>query len=257
MIPKIIHYCWLSGEPYPEEVQECMASWKKQLPDYKLRLWDMNSFDVSSIDFVKEAVSVRKWAFAADYIRLYALYTEGGIYLDLDVLVQRTFDPFLNVDFFSAVEYQPDCIKEYNTLALLNEDGSSITFGERKPGIGLQAAVMGSVPHHPFVKDVMTWYEENHFILKDGSINNVFIAPDVLAMYAEKYGYKYVNKEQHLENKMLILPSNVIAGNQKYDVDDNTIAIHLALNSWKPKRFRWLKGVVKKIGLLFDKSNRS
>ena len=93
MIPKIIHYCWLSGEPYPEKIQNCIASWKERLPDYKIKLWDMNSFDVNSIDFVREAVSVKKWAFAADYIRLYALYREGGIYLDSDVLVKKFLRP--------------------------------------------------------------------------------------------------------------------------------------------------------------------
>lgn len=69
MIPKIIHYCWLSGDPYPEKIQQCIASWKAILPDYKIKLWDMNSFDTNSIDFVKEAVLLKKWAFAADYIR--------------------------------------------------------------------------------------------------------------------------------------------------------------------------------------------
>ena len=145
MIPKIIHYCWLSGEPYPEKIRKCIASWKEILPDYTIKLWDMNSFDVNSIDFVREAVSVRKWAFAADYIRLYALYTEGGIYLDSDVLVRKSFNPFLDNDLFSAVEYYPDYVNECNTLSLLNEDGSSKVPGERKPGIGLQAAVIGSI----------------------------------------------------------------------------------------------------------------
>lgn len=247
MIPKIIHYCWLSGEPYPEKIQNCISSWKEILPDYEIRLWDINSFDVYSIDFVKEAVSVKKWAFAADYIRLYALYTEGGIYLDSDVLVQKPFDTFLNNDFFTAVEYHPNVIKENDTLSLLNEDGSSINNGERKPGIGLQAAVIASIPNHPFIKDAMTWYKENHFILQDGSFNNVFIAPDVLAMFAEKYGFRFVNKEQHLKNNMLVLPSNIIAGDMEFDNDKNTVAIHLTLNSWKPKKNSFWSFITKKI----------
>ncbi len=89
MIPKIIHYCWLSSEPYPEKIQNCIDSWKKILPDYEIKLWNMNNFDINSIDFVKEACSVKKWAFASDYIRLYALYNYGGIYLDSDVLIKK------------------------------------------------------------------------------------------------------------------------------------------------------------------------
>ena len=247
MIPKIIHYCWLSGEPYPDKIQNCIASWKEILPDYRIRLWDMNSFNVNSIDFVREAISVKKWAFAADYIRLYALCTEGGIYLDSDVLVQKSFDTFLNNDFFTAVEYHPKVIKENDTLSLLNEDGSSKKNGEQKTGIGLQAAVIASIPNHPFIKDAMTWYNDNHFILQDGSFNNLFIAPDVLAMYAEKYGFRFVNEEQHLKNNMLVLPSNIIAGDMDFDIDENTVAIHLTLNSWKPKKNSFWSFIMKKI----------
>ncbi len=236
MIPKKIHYCWLSGEPFPEKVQECILSWEEKLPDYEIKLWDINSFDVNSVDFVREAISVKKWAFAADYIRLYALYTEGGIYLDSDVFVQKSFDELLNNDFFTAVEYHPECVKEKNTLSLLNEDGSSKKNGEVKPGIGIQAAVIGSIKNHPYLKEVMTWYNENHFILHDGSLNNKIIAPDVLAIFAERFGFKFKNEEQHLKDNMLVLPSNFIAGDLTYDISDNTIALHLSMNGWRPKK---------------------
>lgn len=81
MIPKIVHYCWLSGEPYPEGIQRCIDSWHKYLPDYEFRLWDMNAVkDIDNV-FLQEALQERVWAFAVDYVRLYALYHFGGIYL--------------------------------------------------------------------------------------------------------------------------------------------------------------------------------
>ena len=104
MIPKTIHYCWFSGDPYPDLVKRCIRSWKRSLPDYKLRLWDVKSFDFDSVPFVKEAMAEKKYAFAADYIRLYALYTEGGIYLDSDVEVFKSFNSFLNNSFFTGTE---------------------------------------------------------------------------------------------------------------------------------------------------------
>ena len=58
------------------------------MPDYEIIRWDRNKFSIESVPFVNEAYSVKKWAFASDYIRLYALYNEGGIYLDSDVLVR-------------------------------------------------------------------------------------------------------------------------------------------------------------------------
>jgi mannosyltransferase OCH1-like enzyme len=96
MIPKIIHYTWFSGDEMPQVIKECIASWKRILPEYELRLWDYNAIkDIDSV-FLKEALEVKKWAYAADFVRLYALYNEGGIYLDTDVMVFKRFDCFLN-----------------------------------------------------------------------------------------------------------------------------------------------------------------
>ena len=79
-IPKIIHYCWLSGEPFPQNVKKCIASWHKFLPDYELILWDLKRFPLEKNIWVKQAFESKKYAFAADYIRLYAVYHFGGIY---------------------------------------------------------------------------------------------------------------------------------------------------------------------------------
>ena len=84
MIPKIIHFCWLSDEPYPESIQKCMNSWKEKLPDYEIWKWDFKRFPKGSAKWVDQAFEKRKYAFAADYIRLYALSNYGGIYPDSD-----------------------------------------------------------------------------------------------------------------------------------------------------------------------------
>ena len=102
MIPKKIHYCWLSGEDIPFNTQLCLNTWKKIMPEYEIILWDKNRFDIKSVLYVEEACKKKKWAFASDYIRAYALYTEGGIYMDSDVFfVTKKFDQFLEYDFFS------------------------------------------------------------------------------------------------------------------------------------------------------------
>ena len=44
MIPKKIHYCWLSEDEMPEKLQKCLESWKKHLPDYEIVKWDLNRF---------------------------------------------------------------------------------------------------------------------------------------------------------------------------------------------------------------------
>ena len=100
MIPKIIHLCWLSGDPYPTEIKKCLDTWKKYLPNYEIWVWDTKRFDINSTIWTKQAFEANKYAFAADYIRLFALYNYGGIYLDSDVLVYKSFDPLLNLPYF-------------------------------------------------------------------------------------------------------------------------------------------------------------
>lgn len=104
MIPKRIHLCWLSGDPYPQKIQKCIDSWKVHLPDYEIMLWDLKRFDIAQVPWVEQAFRVKKYAFAADYIRLYALYNYGGIYLDSDVEVLKSFDPLLDLPYFVGAE---------------------------------------------------------------------------------------------------------------------------------------------------------
>ena len=104
MIPKLIHYSWFSGEPFPKHIEELMKTWKKVLPDYEFMLWDAKKLAEVNNTFANEAVSVGKWAFAADFIRLYAVYTYGGIWLDTDVEKYKSFNPYLKHKMFIGRE---------------------------------------------------------------------------------------------------------------------------------------------------------
>lgn len=191
MIPKIIHYCWLSNEPFPKKIQMCIDSWKKVMPDYELKLWNTQTFDIeNSVPYVKEAFANRKWAFVADYIRLYALYTEGGIYLDSDVKVLKCFDRFLHHKFFTSMEYHPFMVERDNSLADIDIDGYRIA-DRYISGIELQAAIMGAEKGYVFVKNVLDWYQDKHFIRPDGSMGLDVIAPQIYARIAENYGFRY------------------------------------------------------------------
>ena len=140
MIPKIIHLCWLSGDPYPRKIQKCLDSWDKYLKDYEIVLWDTNRFDLKSSIWVKQAFENRKYAFAADYIRFYALFHFGGIYLDSDVEVLKDFDDLLDLPYFIGAEkaqtpeaavigaekgcdWIKQCLDYYNNRSFINENG--------------------------------------------------------------------------------------------------------------------------------------
>lgn len=136
MIPKIIHYCWLSGDPYPPLIELCISSWKKHLIDYEIILWDTNKIDINSNDWLKEAYENKKYAFAADYIRFYALYHYGGIYLDSDVEVLKSFNQLLDADYIIGEEAGGD----------------------------IEAAVIGAVPKSDWIKECLDYYTNRHFI---------------------------------------------------------------------------------------------
>ena len=104
MIPKVIHFCWLSGETYPELVCKCIKSWELILPDYEIILWDTQKIDIHSNLWLEQSFKKKKYAFAADYIRFYALYYYGGIYLDADVEVLKSFNPLLGEHYFLGEE---------------------------------------------------------------------------------------------------------------------------------------------------------
>ena len=104
MIPKVIHYCWISGDPFPEKIQKCYDSWKRVLPDYKIIVWDYAKAHAIGSKWVDQAIATKKYAFVADYIRFYALYNYGGIYLDSDVEVLKSFNDLLVLRYFIGKE---------------------------------------------------------------------------------------------------------------------------------------------------------
>ncbi len=104
MIPKVIHYCWFGGNPLPEEAVKCVNSWKKYCPDYVIKEWNENNFDIDCCRYVREAYDAKKWAFITDYVRLYAMVNEGGIYMDTDVEVVKSLDVFLRHQAFSGFQ---------------------------------------------------------------------------------------------------------------------------------------------------------
>ncbi len=229
MIPKTIHYCWFSGERKPHSIQRCIDSWAKVMPDYTIKCWDNNSFDFDSVPFVHDAMSAKKYAFAADYVRLYALYHEGGIYLDSDVLVKRPFDSFLSNDFFCGTE-----------AFLVNN----------KVQYRMEAAIMGATPNHAFLKKCMSFYHDNAFNLD--RLSKDFVMPVVISKYADEYGYIYENQKQELDG-LTIYPTNVFTNTLHQDVSnpDGIYAIHQNAGSWIDYSNRgWLFRFCKKHDLL-------
>ena len=232
MIPKKIHYCWLSNDPFPRKIRKCMDTWRKMLPDYDFKLWNTHNFDINSVPFVKQAYEQRKWAFAADYIRMYALYHEGGVYPDSDVKALKPLDSLLNHGFMSSLEYHPTQIEKDGSRAMIDADGHRIKEGFVS-GIQIQAAVMGAEKGNRFIADVLDWYQTHDFINPDGSLLTNVVSPMIYAQVAEKYGFMYKDQDQPLQDDVMIYRSEIFAGN-KHEVTPASYAVHLCAHSWHP-----------------------
>ena len=235
MIPKKIHYIWLSDEPLPSLQKTCVESWSRHCPDYEIIHWDTEKCReiIKNVPFVRDAVKHSKWAFASDYIRLYAIYKEGGIYLDSDVYLYSNFDGFLNNQFFTNIEKTVH-FKKNQSWKLLNEDGtkkdpSCIAV----PGLALQAAIFGAEAGHPFLKKGMEYYENSQFELSDGSLSMNLISPFIYAHLAQEYGFRYKDEMQRLDAGMCIYPSNVFLPSCNPS-KTKPFAIHVTNGSWRP-----------------------
>ena len=223
------------------------------MPDYEIILWNENNFDIDSVTFVKEAYSVKKWAFVADYVRLYAIYKYGGIYFDTDIYILKKFDPFLEYDFFTSLEYQePTKIFEN----VINSDLNDI---QRVGNISFQSGMLGAVSGHPYLFDCLEWYNNRNFILKNGSYLTKPTASEIYPAIAQKYGFRYLNEPQKLNMNMMILPCSLFSQGEIY-VTKDTYAVHWWEGSWRKEKESKLIRALKNnntINKLFRRKNKS
>ena len=257
-IPKIIHLCWFSGDEYPEGIKECLDSWKRVIPDYQVKLWTKEMALATGIPFVKEAIEHRKWAFAADVIRVYALYNDGGIYADSDIYFLKKFEELLTNKLVLFHEYTKSYFEKRNPKGMFDKEGHNLIKGKAVVGLNIQAALMISEPNHPFMKHLLDYYKSIHFVHEDGSFHMDIIAPQIYALELEKWGYRYINEKQILLDNITVFPAEYVGGNNCLRYKES-IAVHCVSHSWKPstlkeKTILKIKKIIKKILFMDDKA---
>lgn len=104
MIPHTIHYCWFGRKALPHSARKCIASWKKYFPNYEIREWNEDNFDVNMIPYTAGAYAEKKYAFVSDFARFWVLYHNGGVYFDTDVEVIRPMDDIIEKGSFMGIE---------------------------------------------------------------------------------------------------------------------------------------------------------
>lgn len=210
-IPRIIHYCWFGGAPMPPLAEKCIASWRETMPDWQIMRWDESNFDIDAAPlYVRQAYEARKFAFVSDYVRLWALEQYGGVYVDTDVKVLKSYEPLL-------------------------KDTAFIGFEESKaqlPG----TCVIGCEPHCKWVMDMLALYDDISFIKPDGSLDlttnvqrlgDALIAkgfiPNGKAQYLQDYGLRIYTHDYF----------SPITSTRVMRKTKNTYSIHYFAESWR------------------------
>ena len=232
-IPKIIHLTWFSGDEFPPKLQQCINSWKRLLPDFEIRLWTMEMARQLSIQYINEALDARKWAFASDVVRAYAVWKYGGIYMDTDIFLLKRFDKLMTHKMVFFMEINPSEWKSFPKDSIA-EDGKCKEGEQFVVGRQIQAAMFMAQPNQKCLEDIVDFYRHRHFLDTVGNPIINIISPSIYAKVLEKYGFRYIDKEQHLENNITILPSTYVACSP-YETHDNSISIHYANHSWNPR----------------------
>lgn len=222
-IPRIIHYCWFGRGSKSRKIRHCLKSWKKYMPDYQVFEWNEDTFDMGMNAFVKEAYDAKKYAFVSDYVRLYALYHHGGIYMDTDVEVIRPLDRFLNHEVFSGFEDE----------------------------VYLQSGTMGAVAQHSWIGELLEYYHGRRFKLADGQLD-MTTNTSIMSRITASQGLQLNGQYQVLDNGVTFYPRTYFS---PYDyingasyITDDSYTIHHFSKSWLPRHVRVRSHLKKLIG---------
>ena len=214
-IPKVIHYVWVGGKPLPSFQQKCIASWRKHLPDYEIKEWNEQNFDINSNRYCKEAYEAKKYAFVSDYIRISVLCQYGGIYMDTDVEVVQPFSQqFLECEAFTGFE-TPETIS---------------------------TGIMGCIPNQRMFQRIIEFYKDASFYNEDGSCNTTTNV-HTITQIAKEHGFRPDNTKNTILG--LTLYPQTFFSPLAHDSDESCISadtytIHHFSGSWCDRKSRFM-----------------
>jgi mannosyltransferase OCH1-like enzyme len=211
-IPKVINYCWFGGKPMPQLCLECMESWNKHLPDYEIVRWDESNSPLDAAPFVIDAYKEEMWAFVSDYVRVNVLLKTGGIYLDTDMMVFKSLDPFLCYSAFAGFE---------------NQDNVNLGIFEAEP-------------NHPFLQACLDWYNSHKFNLYHPPIITKKVVNKILKENGlENYGRQQIFNIELFPTEYFYPWSwrhRIEQPDYRKFIKPETYAVHLWNHGWQRKK---------------------
>lgn len=227
MIPKKVHYCWFGNNPKSQLIQNCIASWKKYLPDWEVIEWNEENYDVNKNAYVREAYNQRKWAFVVDFARFDILDNYGGVFFDADVeLLKPIPDTLLTNHAFTGFE----------------------SAGRVAPGL-----VFAAEPGHYMLKEIMNVYQTKSFGEKREGREETIV--DIVTEVLVNKGLVNNNQLQTVSD-IVIYPQEYFCcfdhETQNFEIGEETVSIHHYAASWSPwyrkAYFRTIKYIAKILG---------
>jgi len=166
-IPRIFHRIWLGGGSVPAEFREFGRSWQQWHPGWKMQLWtDANMPPLAN-----------RWAFEhsqslsgrANVLRYEILHRLGGVYVDSDFECLRSIEPLISdVECFAGQLRDEEF--EHGAYAVINN------------------AILGAVPGHPFLRDLIEEAEANmRGIMEDTPLPAYQTGPVFLTAVAQRH----------------------------------------------------------------------
>lgn len=229
MIPKIIHYCWFGRNPLPELAVKCIESWEKFLPDYEIKEWNEDNYNVRKNSYISQAYDAGKYAFVSDYARFDILYQYGGIYFDTDVEVIKDLTPVIEVGAFMGVERA----------------------GAINAGLGIASPAATEI-----FKEILDMYSGEKFINNDGTLNLKTVVIRVSDIF-KRYGFTNEDKIQNVKGYNIypveyFCPKNYFTG--EFNITVNSYTIHHYDGSWQTAEQKVRHVFQKRIEKIFGKS---
>ncbi len=215
MIPKVIHYCWFGRNPLPRSARKCISSWQRHMPDYEIKEWNEDNFDINICPYVAEAYAQKKYAFVSDYARFWILHHHGGLYFDTDVELIRPLCHLVEDGNFMGIE---------QSLATNGRGGTDATIGVA-PGLGICAA-----KDNALMREITDYYDRlPHFDIAAGTV-----VTHTTALLRDR-GLRNEDRRQRVAG-FTIYPHSVLCPMDSttgiITIEPDTVAIHHYSCSW-------------------------
>ena len=217
MIPRVIHYCWFGGSKLTPLAKKCIASWRQFFPDYEIKEWNEDNFDVNIIPYTADAYKAGKYAFVSDYARFWVLYHFGGVYFDTDVEVIKPIDDVIEAGAFMGFEQLGEC-------PAVN------------PGLGL-----ATEPESPLYLAVLDRFERMTFLTENGSLNPYTMIP-MVTDFLKEMGLTGNGTIEQVSGVNIYPPdwfNPFDDATGRLRITENTRTIHWFAKSWLPAEPVW------------------